>query len=67
MSGRDLFRTDASDYERSSLERALDKERHKDDSTKYLSVEEALSAEAVYQAVSSRDVTRVLFLAMNHC
>lgn len=62
MSGRDLFRTDASDYERSSLERALDSGRRKD-STKYLSVEEALNAEAVYQAVSSRDVTRVLFIS----
>ncbi len=63
MSGRDLFRTDASDYERSSLERALDKEHRKVDYTKYLSVEEALNAEAVYQAVSSRDVTRVLFIS----
>ena len=62
MSGRDLFRTDASDYERSSLERALDNGRRKD-STKYLSVEEALNAESVYQAVSSRDVTRVLFIS----
>lgn len=62
MSGRDLFRTDASDYERSSLERALDSGRRKD-YTNYLSVEEALNAEAVYQAVSSRDVTRVLFIS----
>lgn len=62
MSGHDLFRTDASDHERSSLERALGKER-RIDSTKYLSVEEALNAESVYQVVSSRDVTRVLFIS----
>jgi glycosyltransferase involved in cell wall biosynthesis len=62
MSRRDLFRTDASDYELTSLERALDKKRNQD-STKYLSVEEAINAEAVYQTVSSRDVTRVLFIS----
>ncbi len=63
MARRDLFHTDASDFERSSLEYVLKKEKQSRDKTKYLSVEEALNADAVYEATSSRDITRVLFVS----
>lgn len=63
MARRDLSRTDAADYERSSLEYALTRDRRQQDSTKYLSVEEALRDEAVYEVKTERDVTRVLFIS----
>jgi glycosyltransferase involved in cell wall biosynthesis len=63
MARRNLFHTDASEYERLGLESALKKERLKNDTTKYQSVEEALSSEAVYQVETARDVTRVLFIS----
>jgi glycosyltransferase involved in cell wall biosynthesis len=63
--GRNLSRLDASEYERSSLEYVLEKERAKEDTTQYLSVEEAMRADAVYQVKSSRDITRVLFISQD--
>ncbi|MEZ4195088.1 MAG: glycosyltransferase [Candidatus Paceibacterota bacterium] len=63
MKGRDLLRKDASEFERSSLEYILEKERRSQDTTRYLSVEEAINDDAVYVAKSSRDITRVLFIS----
>jgi glycosyltransferase involved in cell wall biosynthesis len=63
MARRDLLQTDASDFERKKLEHILEKEERAKDTTKYLSVEEALHDEAVYQVRSNRDVTRVLFIS----
>jgi glycosyltransferase involved in cell wall biosynthesis len=63
MSRRDLFRTDASDFERSSLESVLKKDRQADDPTTYLSVEEALRDDSVYEVKTAREVTRVLFIS----
>ncbi len=63
MARRDLLRTDASQAERSTLEYVLKRERQKEDTTKYLSVEEALNDKAVFTAESNRDVTRVLFIS----
>lgn len=63
MSRRNLSQTDASDFERSSLEYVLEKESRARDKTEYISVEEALQDESVYQDVSTRDVTRVLFIS----
>jgi glycosyltransferase involved in cell wall biosynthesis len=63
--GRNLSRFDASEYERSSLEYVLEKERAKEDTTTYLPVEEAMRADAVYQVKSSRDITRVLFISQD--
>lgn len=62
MARRDLSQNDASDHERSSLEYALKRSRHKED-IKYLSVEEALNDESVYEVHTNRDVTRVLFIS----
>lgn len=63
MARRDLSHTDASVAERSTLEYVLTRERQRADTTKYLSVEEAINEEAVYTAESDRDVTRVLFIS----
>lgn len=63
MARRDLSRKDASDFERSSLEYVLEKEKRVDDTTRYLSVEEALRDAAVYVGKSDREVTRVLFIS----
>ena len=65
MARRDLSRTDAADYERSSLEYVLKKEKEQADDTRYLSVDEALHGESVYEVNSSRDVTRVLFISQD--
>lgn len=65
MKRRDLSRTDAADFERSSLEYVLKKEKEQQDDTRYLSVDEALHGESVYEAASSRDVTRVLFISQD--
>lgn len=62
MVRRDLSKTDASDFERSSLEYALKRSRQKED-IKYLSVEDALNDRSVYEVHSNRDVTRVLFIS----
>lgn len=63
MARRDLSHTDASLAERSTLEYVLSRERQQSDTTKYVSVEEAVSGDAVYTAQSDRDVTRVLFIS----
>ncbi len=63
MARKDLSRFDVSDYERASLEYVLKNEKVKKDTTRYLTIEEALGGEAVYQLHSSRDITRVLFIS----
>lgn len=63
MARRDLSRTDAADVERSSLERVLDKESRKHDPNSYVSVEDALNDDAVFEANSDRDITRALFIS----
>ena len=65
MARRNLSRVDASEYERSSLEYVLEKEKRQKDDTRYLSVEEAINEEAVYEVDSNRDVTRVLFISQD--
>lgn len=65
MARKDLSRFDASEYERYSLEKVLEKESKKKDDTRYLSVEDAINEEAVYQVKSSRDITRVLFISQD--
>ncbi len=65
MARRNLSRVDASEYERSSLEYVLEKEKRQMDDTRYLSVEEAIKEEAVYEVKSDRDVTRVLFISQD--
>lgn len=63
MARRDLSRTDASDFERSSLERVLDSERRKEENINYIPVAQAIGDEALYRGTSDRDVTRVLFIS----
>ncbi len=63
MARRDLLQTDASEHERSSLEYALKRSRQGKEDVKYLSVEEAINDESLYEAHSNRDVTRVLFIS----
>lgn len=65
MARKDLSRRDASESERSALEYLLEKEKKKPDNTKYLSVEEAIKGESVYEAKSDRDITRVLFISQD--
>lgn len=65
MARKNLSRFDAADYERSSLEYVLEKERKQNDDTRYLSVEEAMQEEAVYQVSSDRNITRVLFISQD--
>lgn len=65
MARKDLSKIDASDYARLNLEYVLEKERRVKDDTKYLSVAEAMKEDSVYQASSSRDVTRVLFISQD--
>lgn len=62
---RDLSKTDASDFERTSLEYILQKEKQAQDTTRYVTVEEALRESAVYEVSSSREVTRVLFISQD--
>lgn len=63
MARRNLSRTDASDFERSSLEYILEKERRLEEGTRYISVDEALNDEAIYEVKSDRDETRILFIS----
>ncbi len=65
MARKDLSKIDASEYERLNLEHVLEKEKRVKDDTKYLSVADALKEDSVYQASSSRDVTRVLFISQD--
>ena len=62
MARRDLSRIDRAQFERSQLEYVLDKDK-RDDDTRYVGVDEALSDEGVYEVESSRDITRVLFIS----
>jgi len=63
MARKDLTHVDASENERSTLEYILEQEKLSKDDTKYLSVEEAVAEKPVYQATSTRDETRVLFIS----
>ena len=65
MARKDLSQIDASEYERASLEYVLKKESRVKDDTRYLSVEEAMHEDAVYQVKSNRDITRVLFISQD--
>ena len=65
MARKDLSRMNASEYERSSLEYILEKERKQNDGTRYVSVEDALGEDSVYQMKSVRNVTRVLFISQD--
>ncbi len=63
MARRDLFNTDASDHERSSLEYALKRQDQANDTTRYISVAEAIKDEPVFEVKTNRDETRVLFIS----
>jgi len=65
MARKNLSRMDAADYERSSLEYVLEKERAPKDDTTYVSVEEAMRSEAVFEARSNRNITRLLFISQD--
>lgn len=65
MARKNLSRYDASEYERSSLEYVLEKEKQAQDDTEYVSVEESMNEEAVYQSHSNRDVARILFISQD--
>ncbi len=63
MARKNLSRLDATDLERSNLEYVLKKESEVKDNTKYISVEDALDEEAVFEISSDRNITRVLFIS----
>jgi glycosyltransferase involved in cell wall biosynthesis len=65
MARKDLSKIDSSEYERSRLEYVLEEERKEKDDTVYLSVEEAMKGDSVYEANSHRDITRVLFISQD--
>ncbi len=65
MARKDLSGTDASEFERHSLDYILEKEKRAKDDTRYVSVEEAINDEAVYEVKSNRDETRVLFISQD--
>jgi len=65
MARKDLSRFDASDYERSALDYVLAKEAQVKDDTVYVSVEDSLREDPVYEHYSNRDVTRVLFISQD--
>lgn len=65
MARKDFSRYDASEFEISTLETILKNDKAKKDTTQYLTVEEALGGEALYQSHSSRDITRVLFISQD--
>lgn len=65
MARKDLSRFDAADYERAVLEQVLEQEAAAKDDTVYVSVEEAIKADPVYEHDSKRDVTRVLFISQD--
>lgn len=65
MARKNLSRVDAADFARSSLEYVLEKERAPQDDTTYVSVEEAMRSEAVFEARSNRNITRVLFISQD--
>ncbi|MEZ4103690.1 MAG: glycosyltransferase [Candidatus Paceibacterota bacterium] len=63
MARKDLSQIDASESERYNLDYILKKEEKNKDDTKYVSVEEAVNEEALFQAKSDREETRVLFIS----
>ena len=63
MARKNLSQTDASEFERYSLDYILEKDKKDKDDTRYLSVEEALNDNSVYKASSNRNATRVLFIS----
>lgn len=65
MSKPDNLLTDASVHEQETLQYILSHEKKANDNTRYLTVDEAIKAEALYEAASNRDVTRVLFISQD--
>ena len=66
MARNDLSQVDASQRESANLDYVLRKESlAKRDGPNYVSVEEAMREEALYQVKSSRDITRVLFISQD--
>jgi len=65
MPRKDLSLHNVSHSEGATLDAILDKGSRKKDDTQYLSVEEALHEESVYEMESSRDSTRVLFISQD--
>lgn len=63
MARRNLSQTDASDFERHSLDYILEKEKKAKDDTRYVSVEDAIHDDSVYEVKSKRAETRVLFIS----
>lgn len=63
MARKNLSQTDASEFERYSLDYILEKEKKAKDETRYLSVEEAIHDQSVYEVKSERAETRVLFVS----
>jgi glycosyltransferase involved in cell wall biosynthesis len=63
MARKNLSQTDASEFERYSLDYILNKEKKNEDDTRYVSVEEAMRDDSVYQVSSDRNATRVLFIS----
>ncbi len=63
MARKNLSQTDASEFERYSLDYVLEKEKKAKDDTRYLSVEEALHDDSIYKVDSKRAETRVLFIS----
>ncbi|MCB9810541.1 MAG: glycosyltransferase [Candidatus Nomurabacteria bacterium] len=65
MARKNLSRTDASEFERYSLDYVLEREKRARDDTRYVSVEEAINDDSVYEVRSDRDETRVLFISQD--
>jgi glycosyltransferase involved in cell wall biosynthesis len=65
MARKDLSQVDATDYERSALDYILAAEKRARDTTKYVSVDEAMRQDSVYEYTSDRNVTRVLFISQD--
>jgi glycosyltransferase involved in cell wall biosynthesis len=65
MARKDLSRVDAALSEQVTLDYILEKENKSKDTTKYVPVEEAIKAAPVFEAVSTRDETRILFISQD--
>ncbi len=65
MARKDLSHINASEYEQATLDYILEKERQEKDPTKYVSVDEAINEKPLFEATSTRDETRVLFISQD--
>jgi glycosyltransferase involved in cell wall biosynthesis len=63
MARKGLSKINASEFARYSLDSVLEAEKKVSDDTKYLSVDEALHDESVFENKSNRNITRVLFIS----